>query len=206
MSLCEYFHHLLAINHAIIRPNTTSSTGASYTRRALTTSLCIGGASAMAERQSTISRTELAALRPRPSNKPTPLTRYLKVAWPGHPLAHRNGAVYLHRAILFDTIGDGVHSCYWCGKSMAWNTEGMEPLHADHVNNDRRDNRPENLVPSCFVCNIQRSTRGRTHCGHGHAFTPENTYIRPDDGSRQCRTCRAMAVVRLTQRRKACGD
>lgn len=29
----------------------------------------------------------------------------------------------------------------------------------------------------------------KTHCRHGHEYTPENTYIRPSDGSRACRTC-----------------
>jgi hypothetical protein len=28
----------------------------------------------------------------------------------------------------------------------------------------------------------------KTHCKHGHAFTPENTYLRTDKG-RACRTC-----------------
>lgn len=28
----------------------------------------------------------------------------------------------------------------------------------------------------------------RTHCSHGHEYTPENTHIKPD-GSRRCRTC-----------------
>lgn len=28
------------------------------------------------------------------------------------------------------------------------------------------------------------------YCGHGHAFTTENTYTWPD-GRRECRTCRA---------------
>lgn len=31
---------------------------------------------------------------------------------------------------------------------------------------------------------------GKTHCKNGHEFTDENTYIRPDTGHRQCRTCR----------------
>jgi HNH endonuclease len=30
----------------------------------------------------------------------------------------------------------------------------------------------------------------KTACVHGHAFTAENTYIRPDDGNRQCRECK----------------
>lgn len=29
----------------------------------------------------------------------------------------------------------------------------------------------------------------KTHCIHGHEFTPENTYIRPSTGHRYCRTC-----------------
>lgn len=44
----------------------------------------------------------------------------------------------------------------------------------------------------------QRSYRGvtllghsstTTHCIHGHEFTPENTYVAPGKGGRQCRTC-----------------
>jgi hypothetical protein len=30
--------------------------------------------------------------------------------------------------------------------------------------------------------------RNKTHCKHGHEFTPENTYIRPK-GTRECRIC-----------------
>lgn len=30
----------------------------------------------------------------------------------------------------------------------------------------------------------------KTHCPHGHEYTPENTYINPTSGGRQCRTCR----------------
>lgn len=29
----------------------------------------------------------------------------------------------------------------------------------------------------------------KTHCINGHRFTPDNTYIRKDTASRQCRTC-----------------
>lgn len=30
--------------------------------------------------------------------------------------------------------------------------------------------------------------KAKTHCDHGHEFTPENTYTRPD-GRRKCRAC-----------------
>lgn len=36
--------------------------------------------------------------------------------------------------------------------------------------------------------------RGRTHCKHGHEFTPENTYVIPGSpGWRQCRTCKGQS-------------
>ena len=33
--------------------------------------------------------------------------------------------------------------------------------------------------------------KGKTHCIHGHEFTPENTYVNPNSGRRQCRACKA---------------
>lgn len=30
----------------------------------------------------------------------------------------------------------------------------------------------------------------KTHCDHGHEFTPANTYLRPDRTGRQCRACK----------------
>lgn len=35
----------------------------------------------------------------------------------------------------------------------------------------------------------------KTHCVHGHEYTPENTYISPD-GDRSCRECRRVALRR----------
>ena len=32
----------------------------------------------------------------------------------------------------------------------------------------------------------------KTHCIHGHEFTPENTYIEPRTGKRQCKECRTI--------------
>lgn len=43
----------------------------------------------------------------------------------------------------------------------------------------------------------------KTHCKHGHEFTPENTYLRPDRVGRLCRTCRDEASRRSAQRRAA---
>ena len=72
--------------------------------------------------------------------------------------------------------------------------------------------RGHNLTPArdgsrrrCLVCSRESSRRyeqrlrdqgrrgianaAKTHCSHGHEFTPENTYTY--QGRRQCRTCRA---------------
>jgi hypothetical protein len=62
----------------------------------------------------------------------------------------------------------------------------------DHLCCTTRCTRPDHLEP---VPNWLNRYRGRlrkglpTHCKHGHEYTPENTYIDTDDGSRRCRTC-----------------
>lgn len=78
----------------------------------------------------------------------------------GHPLAAKNGAISEHRKVLYDKIGPGVHACHWCGKQIEW----LSPVRAmqicvDHLDEDKQNNAPENLVPSCFLCNWR--CRGR---------------------------------------------
>lgn len=63
-----------------------------------------------------------------------------------------------HRLVLFDSIGPGSHPCNWCDQIVDW---GMPPktlgsLVVDHLNWDRADNNPDNLVPSCERCNTLR--------------------------------------------------
>lgn len=41
----------------------------------------------------------------------------------------------------------------------------------------------------------------RTHCKHGHEFTPENTYIRPG-GARVCRICNRRTVDNYQEKMK----
>lgn len=76
----------------------------------------------------------------------------------GHPLAGKNGRLYEHRKVLYDSIGPGPHECYWgCGSSVDWGG-GHEGLVADHLDGDTLNNTPENLVPSCRMCNWNRGT------------------------------------------------
>lgn len=76
----------------------------------------------------------------------------------GHPLADQWGHVLEHRAVLYDMIGPGPHPCHWCGKAMEW---GGYSLTADHLDFNRSNNDPANLVPSCNPCNIRRNLERR---------------------------------------------
>ena len=78
---------------------------------------------------------------------------------PNHPLAGSNGKAYEHRVVLFDEIGPGEHPCSWCGVALEWLLPkgSARNLLVDHVNEDKGDNRAENLVPACSSCNSARS-------------------------------------------------
>ncbi|MEV4271931.1 HNH endonuclease signature motif containing protein [Micromonospora aurantiaca (nom. illeg.)] len=73
-------------------------------------------------------------------------------------------------------------------------------LELDHLCRNRRCVRPAHLEPVTRRTNLLRGETiparlaERTHCRHGHEFTPENTY--QWRGSRFCRTCRAAAQAR----------
>ena len=69
-------------------------------------------------------------------------------------------------------------------------------LELDHLCRVRACVNPAHLEPVTPRVNQLRGEgfagqRARqTHCIHGHRFTPENTYITPGRGTRQCRACR----------------
>lgn len=79
-------------------------------------------------------------------------------------------------------------------------------LQIDHLCRNRACCNPDHLEP---VTNRENGLRGvgaaavnarKTHCKHGHEFTPENTYEGPR--GRQCRRCRADGMARSHQRRR----
>ena len=77
-----------------------------------------------------------------------------------HPLTGQgelSGRAFEHRVVLWNKLGceslDCVHPCYWCGKPVTWRG-GV--LKADHVDEDRTNNDPENLEPACNRCNVLR--------------------------------------------------
>lgn len=90
---------------------------------------------------------------------------YVFVKLPDHPLADPKGYAYLHRVRLYDSIGSGEHACHWCRCAVVWGVD----LHVDHLDFDRQNNDPANLVPSCNWCNAGRQPprQRRTPVEHG---------------------------------------
>lgn len=78
---------------------------------------------------------------------------YWMESCPDHPLADKQGMIFVHRRVLYDALGQGPHPCHECGQPLEWGSE----LHVDHLNEDKGDNRLSNLAPACPPCNRLRS-------------------------------------------------
>lgn len=70
-----------------------------------------------------------------------------------------------------------------------------EGLDLDHLCRVRHCVNPDHLEPVTRAENVARGARRtgyaaeRTHCKHGHPWTPESTYWMPS-GARKCRICK----------------
>lgn len=65
-----------------------------------------------------------------------------------------------HRRVLFEKIGEGSHKCHHCGTWLSWEKnypEHRDALTVDHLDEDKSNNDPDNLVPCCGACNLKRS-------------------------------------------------
>lgn len=74
-----------------------------------------------------------------------------------------------------------------------------EDKELDHLCRNRVCVRPDHLEPVTRSENLKRSPlvgkhpnqhANKTHCKHGHEFTTENTYLKPDGKGRECKACR----------------
>lgn len=88
---------------------------------------------------------------------------YLRIANAnGHPLAGLRGRIPFHRFVLFESLGcpDSTR-CTWCGYLMPWkSTLSNAVAHVvccDHLDGDKGNNQPDNLVASCSWCNANRN-------------------------------------------------
>lgn len=91
---------------------------------------------------------------------------YRRVKIPGHPLARKNGDVWEHRVVLYNKVGPGPQLCHHCDRRILWfvaDPQKNDPrlIQVDHLNNNRSDNRPDNLVPCCHRCNTRRAQAAR---------------------------------------------
>jgi hypothetical protein len=81
---------------------------------------------------------------------------YLTIAAQGHPVSDSNGQAYVHRKVLFDAIGEGVHQCHWCKSEIEWLVKCNRKLVVDHLDGKKDNNDRANLVPACNKCNANR--------------------------------------------------
>ncbi|HAT2163779.1 TPA: HNH endonuclease [Proteus mirabilis] len=79
---------------------------------------------------------------------------YQMLYLPDHPLAMKNGYAYEHRVVMHQLHGDNPMNCNKCGKAIDWST-----VHVDHINEDVKDNSPENLRFLCNGCNVMRTRK-----------------------------------------------
>lgn len=88
--------------------------------------------------------------------------RYKRVGKAGHPLADASGSVYVHRLVLYESIGPGTHACHWCDQPVVWHRGGDQPqIHVDHLDDDGSNNELSNLLPACAHCNATRNGQRR---------------------------------------------
>lgn len=83
---------------------------------------------------------------------------YYTVVAIGHPLANEHGRVYEHRLVLYQEIGPGEHKCHWCGALVRWlrGQRLRDGIVSDHLDGDKANNAPDNLVAACHACNSNR--------------------------------------------------
>lgn len=92
----------------------------------------------------------------RPKHKADVANRMVRM--PSHPLAPPSGIFAVARVVLYDKIGSDEQACHWCQKPIRWeNGRGPDAIVVDHLDWNPANDAPDNLVPSCRICNAQRT-------------------------------------------------
>lgn len=79
---------------------------------------------------------------------------YVLVKAPNHPLSGKKGFVFEHRKVVFSKFGWDLPPCEFCGRESDWNSRAT---HIDHIDENKSNNKPENLRVLCNPCNVARS-------------------------------------------------
>lgn len=98
-----------------------------------------------------------------------------------------------HRIAYLLSVGpipDGLDLDHLCRTPACVNPAHLEPV-----------TRGENTARGGAIAAMRAARAAQTHCKHGHEFTPENTYIHPKSGARDCRKCRNAAGRRARERK-----
>lgn len=115
----------------------------------------------------------------------------VSLEWGQMRLTHR-----LSYEWAFGEIPNGMYVCHHCD-----NPACVRPDHLfigtqqDNMSDASRKNRIKSPLCEAF--------KSRTHCKHGHEYTVENTYIKPNDSARCCRECLRQHQRDLRARRRA---
>lgn len=78
---------------------------------------------------------------------------YIKLLDRMHPLSDSNGNVYEHRHVAYVEHKGQCPGCFWCGVELEWKTAVV-----DHLDEQKANNTPSNLVVSCNDCNRARGS------------------------------------------------
>lgn len=101
----------------------------------------------------------------------------------GHPMSNAQGHAYVHRIVAFEKYGPGPQSCHWCSKGLpTWSC-----VKVDHLDEDKANNDPDNLVTACNDCNRARG-----------AVIPLLQRVTSDRLEELLETFRAMHAARLS--------
>jgi hypothetical protein len=107
-----------------------------------------------------------------------------------HRRANRKILTLLPHRTAYELMVGGISAGYTidhkCRNTLCVNPAHLEPV--PHIVNLLRGN------------TVNAVNAAKTHCKHGHAFTVENTYIRPDNGNRMCKMCNRLASRRSIER------